>query len=60
MRIERVMRVTTPEEAEIEDTIFWRNCPPQERLDHCLRLIYEFTTEIEHRLERVFEVVVLP
>lgn len=58
MRLERVVTLTTPEEAAEADLEFWRSLTCQERLDHCLRLIYEGTTEEERKIQRVVKLTV--
>lgn len=58
MRLERVITLTTPEEAAEADLEFWRRLTCQERLDHCLRLIYEGTSEEERRVQRVVKLTV--
>ncbi len=53
MELKNAITLTTPEEAAEADLEFWRSLTCQERLNHCLRLIYEGTTEEERKLERV-------
>jgi hypothetical protein len=59
MELKKAITLTTPEEAAEADLEFWRSLTCQERLNHCLRLIYEGTTEEERKLERVVKLTVL-
>ena len=58
MRLEREIAIWTPEEAAEADLEFWRSLTCQERLDHCLRLIYEGTSEEERKIQRVVKLTV--
>jgi len=52
MRIERVIRVTTAEQAEIDDALFYASLTPQEKVDLLLELRNEWTPPHQRRLER--------
>lgn len=56
-RIERVVRFSTPEEADREDREFWASLSPSEKLDYLERLRTLWMTDDERRLKRVLEVV---
>lgn len=58
MSLERIITSTTPEEAAEADLEYWRSLTCQERLDHCLRLIYEGTTDEERKIKRVLKLTV--
>ena len=55
-KVERVMKVTTPEEADREDAEFWAALGPSERLGYLEQLRSLWMTEDERRLKRVLEV----
>jgi hypothetical protein len=56
-RIERVLRIMTPEQAESDDAAFWAGLGPSERLDYLERLRSLWMTEDERRLMRVLAVI---
>jgi len=58
--IARVWRITTPEEAEKEDREYYRNLTPNERVEHLLGIIHDWTHESERRLERTCRFVEVP
>ena len=60
MRIERVMRVTTAEQAEIDDALFYASLTPQEKVDLLLELRNEWTPPHQRRLERTYRLVEPP
>lgn len=56
-KIERVLRLTTPEQADSEDAEFWAGLGPSERLDYLERLRSLWMTDDERRLKRVLAVI---
>ena len=60
MRIERMLKITTRQEAEKNDLEYWRNLTPDQRLAHQLEIIHAWTTPDQRRLERIVEIVSVP
>jgi hypothetical protein len=56
-KIERVLRLTTPEQADDDDAAFWAGLGPSERLDYLERLRSLWMTDDERRLKRVLAVI---
>jgi hypothetical protein len=59
-RLERVVHIVTPEDADEEDRRFWATASIEERLGMLVRLRFMWMTEDERRLKRVFEIVKVP
>ena len=60
MRIEKIWRITTPEEAEQQDKEYYESLTPQQKLDMIFELRDAWTTPDQRRLKRTYQYIELP
>jgi len=60
VRLERVWKMTSPEEAEETDREFYRRLSPNERVSHLLEIINAWTNAPQRRLERTYRFISVP
>ncbi len=60
VKIERVYKVTTPEEDDREWIEYYRKLTPNERLAHLFQLLDESIPEDQRRVQRTYRIVSVP
>ena len=60
MRIEKIWRITTSEEAKQQDKEFYKSLTPQQKLDMIFELRDAWTTSDHRRLKRTHQYIELP